>query len=98
MNKINIELQLNSLLQKSFELEEHLRAKGQKEEAQELLAFSSNYAQFILKLHNIKPQPVICYSCKKQLRVGTEIEFYKNVGHCYNCDSSQNIEVEGYGA
>lgn len=77
------EISLNDFLIKGRIASDEQRKKGNTEMALAILQITS-----LIALRQLPPShKVICGTCKKQLHVGQEIEFYNNVGMCMTCDS-----------
>lgn len=81
-----MEKEINAFLKKTQETYDYLMAHNYPEVATQVLRTGSVMAELALKLAGAQNHIVVCGSCKRQLRTGLEIEFYKNVGECYSCD------------
>ena len=84
---------VNKLLIAGRTYAEELSKRGKEAEAVAVIQLTSKVA--LLEMKNLpNSQKVIC-GCGKILRNGKEVEFFNNVGSCFNCDSAyvDNLSV-----
>lgn len=91
------ETQINKQLKEARLLAEQYYAQGKPEIGQQILALASKFALFYLENTEIRGK-IHCRSCGRVLNLGKEIEFYANIGSCYNCDDAyvQSMEEAYY--
>jgi hypothetical protein len=77
---------VNTLLIAGRKFADELDLRGKHAEAIAVIQLTSKQALSEMK-HLPKAVKVQC-RCGKILRNGREVEFYNNVGSCYDCDSS----------
>lgn len=86
------EMAVNTLLKASLRLEKVLTNVGMEEHASLIRQMTSQRVLHLLMDYEIRGK-VIC-QCGRWIRTGSEIEFYKNVCTCYNCDSGYTDSLD----
>lgn len=88
----NQQLAVNKLLKASLKLEQVLTQRNMHKSASMVRQIASKRALKLLSGCEIRL--LVSCSCGRTLQGGQEIEFYKNVGTCYNCDSGYSDQLD----